>query len=107
MYPPPQGGGLIEAARGSGVRARRSSIRLLREAASLKRRGSSSRLPSARGIRLLREAASLKPPGRVAAQRTSGLYPPPQGGGLIEASSARSRARAAGSVSASSGRRPH
>ena len=86
VYPPPEGGGLIEASvDADGLSPQSRSIRHLKVAASLKLHYAVIVTDCPRSIRHLKVAASLKPEsfaGRIAVTAT---YPPPEGGGLIEA----------------------
>ena len=107
-YPPPSGGGLIEASLDSVRPAERlASIRRPRAAASLKLRLARGGQRRRGRIRRPRAAASLKPRRQHAPLRGSRPYPPPSGGGLIEAGIPESSGSTTPWVSAALGRRPH
>ena len=82
-YPPPSGGGLIEAPDFSPFV-----------------------FPSMH-IRRPRAAASLKQPGKTDSRAAGTQYPPPSGGGLIEAARFFSVHPRGDGISAALGRRPH
>ena len=86
LFPPPSGGGLIEAHLFCAARRRLDAyFRRLRVAASLKRQCRFRHRASSRYFRRLRVAASLKPEPGLSGQTPPAIFPPPSGGGLIEA----------------------